>query len=69
MAQIQALKPLQRRWFDSFYDNSLMTAEGNFAMEKLNSAMEEDFILAVEGRFRSKTTVYTTSSADMGAGP
>ena len=36
------------------YDNSLMTAEGEFAMEKLFGVIGTDFILAVEGAVSTK---------------
>jgi hydrogenase small subunit len=36
------------------YDNSLMAAEGEFAMEKLFGVLDGDFILAVEGAVATK---------------
>lgn len=47
-------KNLATNMVNFIYDNSLMAAEGNFAMEKLFSMNGSDFILAVEGAVSTK---------------
>lgn len=47
-------KSLATQMVNFIYDNSLMAAEGEYAMEKLFSVMDDDYILAVEGAVSTK---------------
>jgi hydrogenase small subunit len=47
-------KNLATQMVHFIYENSLMAAEGEFAMEKLFGVMDDDYILAVEGAVSTK---------------
>jgi hydrogenase small subunit len=49
-----SFKNLATQMVNLIYDNSLMAAEGELAMEKLFGVVESDYILAVEGAVSTK---------------
>ncbi len=49
-----SFKKLATKMVNFIYDNSLMAAEGELAMDKLFGAIGSDFILAVEGAISTK---------------